>query len=440
VALPIDSSRPIRTRAEQIALVEAIRDAPTSEQETNSLEWKGSLDLASKRDLTKIVKTVVGFANRQPGEAAKAFSGCAYLLIGVEPGILAGVQPVDAAKLESGLTPYIGPVVQWRPDYVEVDGKTVLVVAVEPPQAGDPLHAVRKSFSDGKGELLRDGDVFVRHQASTDPAKHSDFEALSRRAAISTGEDLDVSLLVLDGEPLARADLGERALNEFLWQRKQILLGSLPEAVGGTRSVFPLTTTVTHDYRRPEAYREEVDEYLAKVREALPDVLIERSVLHDVGRVQLGIVNEKDHSWTNVRVELSVPKGVIVDVWKAEQEQEKHELPEPPRPFGTSSVGQRSFAGLGKVHFPEVIPFSVPEIEETASETKVIFRDQDVRAEGTAPLRNIWLLADDQAPEKIVISWEATADNATKRLKGTIEIAVSDQYVTPEQLLEKPPD
>jgi hypothetical protein len=439
VALPIDSSRPIRTRAEQIALVEAVRDAPTSEQETNSLEWKGSLDLTSKRDLTKIVKTVVGFANRQLAEAARAFSGCAYLLVGVEPGILAGVQPVDAAKLESGLTPYIGPVVQWRPDYVEVDGKTVLVVAVDPPQAGDPLHAVRKSFSDGKGELLRDGDVFVRHQASTDPAKHSDFEALSRRAAISIGEDLDVSLLVLGGEPLARADLREQTLEAFLYKQEQILLSSLPQAVGGTQSISAFTA-VTGDYRSPTGYREEVDEHLAKVGEALPDVLIERSVLHNVGRVQLGVVNDKDHSWTNVRVELSVPKSVIVDVWKPEQEKDEHELPKPPRPFGTSSVGQRSFAAFGKVHFPEVIPFSVPEIEETASATKVIFRDQDVRAEGTAPLRDIWLLADDQTPEKIVINWEATADNATTRLKGTIEVAVSDQYVTPAQLLDKPQD
>lgn len=258
-------------------------------------------------------------------------------------------------------------------------------------------------------------------------------------AARSLTGQLDVGLQVLDGEPLVRADLSERALDEFLWQRKQSLLGSLPEAVGGTRSVFPLTT-VTHDYRSPEQFREEVDEHLSKVREALPDVLTARSVLHDVGRVQLGVVNEKDHSWTNVRVELSVPKGVIVDVWKPEQEQEKHELPEPPSPFGTSSVGQRRFAAFGKVHFPEAIPFWVPEIEESASETKVIFREQDVRAEGTAPLRDIWLLADDQTPEKIVINWEATADNATKRLKGTIEIAVSDQYVTPEQLLEKPPD
>jgi Putative DNA-binding domain len=439
VALPIDSSRPIRTRAEQVALVEAVRDAPASEQETNSLEWKGSLDLTSRRDLTKIVKTVVGFANRQPDEAARTFSGCAYLLVGIEPGVLAGVQAVDAAKLESGLTPYIGPMIQWRPDYVEVDGKTVLVVAVEPPQAGDPLHAVRKSFSDGKGELLRDGDVFVRHQASTDPAKYGDIEALSRRAAISTGEDLDMSLRVLDGEPLARTDLREQTIEEFLYKQEHILLSSLPQGVGGTQSVSAFTV-VTGDYRSPTDYREEVNEYLFKLQEALLDVLPARSVMHDVGRVQLGIANDKDHSWTNVRVELSVPKGVIVDVWKPDQEQKKHELPKPPRPFGTSSVGQRSFAGLGKVHFPEVIPFSVPEIEETASETKVIFRDQDVRAEGTAPLRNIWLLADDQTPEKIVINWEATADNATKRLKGTIEIAVSDQYVAPAHLLDKPPD
>lgn len=82
------------------------------EQETNALEWKGSFDLTSKRDLTKIVKGILSFANRQPDEASRAFGGCAYLLVGVEPGALAGVQPIDAARLESSLVPYIGHDVQ----------------------------------------------------------------------------------------------------------------------------------------------------------------------------------------------------------------------------------------------------------------------------------------------------------------------------------------
>jgi hypothetical protein len=104
----IDISRPLRTRAEQVGLLDAVRDAAAHEQETSALEWKGSLDLSSKRDLTKIVKAVLSFANRQPDEAGRTFGGCAYLLVGVEPGTLAGVQPIDAATLESSLVQYIG--------------------------------------------------------------------------------------------------------------------------------------------------------------------------------------------------------------------------------------------------------------------------------------------------------------------------------------------
>lgn len=67
----------------------------------------------SKRDLTKIVKAVLSFANRQPDEASRTFGGCAYLLVGVEPGTLAGVQPIDAATLESSLVQYIGSDSFW---------------------------------------------------------------------------------------------------------------------------------------------------------------------------------------------------------------------------------------------------------------------------------------------------------------------------------------
>jgi hypothetical protein len=54
--------------------VEVARDAAAHEQETNALEWKGSLDLTSKRGLTKIVKAVLSFANRQPDEASRLTS------------------------------------------------------------------------------------------------------------------------------------------------------------------------------------------------------------------------------------------------------------------------------------------------------------------------------------------------------------------------------
>ena len=42
--------------------------------------------------------------------------GCAYLLVGVSPGELAGVEVVDAARLESQVAAYVGRDFDWRAD------------------------------------------------------------------------------------------------------------------------------------------------------------------------------------------------------------------------------------------------------------------------------------------------------------------------------------
>jgi hypothetical protein len=437
MALPIDLSRPIRTRAGQVALVEAVRDAPKSEQETNSLEWKGSLDLAAKKDRTKIVKAVLGFANRQPDEAARAFGGCAYLLVGVEAGALAGVEPIDAAKLESALVSYVGPLIQWRPDYVEVDGKTVLVVAVEPPQAGDPIHGVRKSFSDGKAELLRDGEVFVRHQASTDPAKHGDLEALSRRAATSTAEDLDVGLRLCNEEPLARLDLDNESLDKIVNDRRGMLLQSLDGKANTLASMGVPLGTFNGDYRSEDDFRREVAKYSDALSEELPSALTARFILRDLGALHLELVNRTDRTFAGVRAELLIPEDVFVCVWQYEaKEEERNELPSSPAPFGKPSIGLGGASLISRIAIPPMPrPAWVPEREKVSGKQRVTFKDRDVRAEGTADLPPIWLIATDKTSESIAIEWEATARDASKRLTGRFEVPVSSDYVSNALLL-----
>jgi hypothetical protein len=441
MALPIDLSRPVRTRAEQVALVEAVRDAPGSEQETNALEWKGSLDLSAKKDLTKIVKAVVGFANRQPDEAAKAFNGCAYLLVGVEPGALAGVKLVDAAKLESGLTPYIGPLIQWRPDYVEVDGKAVLVVAIEPPQAEDPIHAVRKSFSDEQRELLRDGDVFVRHHASTDPAKHTDYEALSRRAASSAAEELSVSLGMLNETPLMRLDLRQGSLDQVVDEHRELSLRSLSGPHGPVRMTFA-SALKGGEPRSEVEYRKEVDNYAEKLTEKLPVVLSARYIMRDIGLLKLGIVNGTDHTFAAVRMELLIPEALFVCVWKQDAESKQvSKLPVAPSLYGKYNPSREA---AGMLHTIESSlarnprPLWLPKMDKLNGQKRVTFADKDVRAESTAELPPIWVIANHNTPESIPIDWEATAHDASKRLSGHIDVPVTAGYVSTALLMTSP--
>ena len=115
----------------------AILQAPISTQETHWVEWKREGDASAKKWRAELSKQVLGFSNRDPDVAAKWCDGCAYVLIGVAPGVLTGSPVHDAAKIESWLAPYVGRVPdgpEWNSSYVEVQGEHVLVLTIEPPR------------------------------------------------------------------------------------------------------------------------------------------------------------------------------------------------------------------------------------------------------------------------------------------------------------------
>ena len=63
------------------------------------------------------------------------------------------------------------------------------------------------------------------------------------------------------------------------------------------------------------------------------------------------------------------------------------------------------------------------------------FEKLDVPAEGAARLDNIWVVLDTKAPEMLPVRWEATATPATKRLRGMVEVPVSDSVLAPTEML-----
>jgi schlafen family protein len=455
VALPIDTARPVRTHAEQHALVRAVRDAPASEQETNWLEWKGPLTLAG-RDATgraTIAKAVLGFANRDPDVAARVMGGCAYLLAGVSPGQLVGVDFVDAAQLEAQVATYVGREVQWRPDYVAVDGKEVMVVIVEPPRLGDHAHPVRKTFNpSGPGPVLQEGTVFVRHQASTDPATAADIDMLSRRAAQRPGDELEVAVRPASETSLRPVDLSPEAQAKYLEHEEARLLSPISRP---RRTQLGLSPTMQNlllggsggggEYRSQEKYREEISEYLDQLRDTLPKILPARAFLHEVARLRLEVVNPTDTTFTKVRVEICLPPELRVEDWHGDARAEG-ELPKRPVPYGRarqSPLGFRggvSMASLSALGPAPVLASDFPDIYAGPDGVRVEYAPIDVRPQGVAPLRNIWLVIDDPAAESIPVRWEATATNAAKRLSGTFDVPVDQPPVDVEQLMAEVPD
>jgi hypothetical protein len=175
--------RAIRGPSARLALVRAVRDGGLVTTETDWIEWKSRVDLQDKRArMEHMIRHILGFANRDPGRAARIAEGCAYLLLGVEPRRLDGVEQVDPAVLESWVRPYLepnGP--QWDAAYVELDGKAVLVVTVEAPRWGDPAFPLRKAL-----DPLEDGTIFIRRLGKTERASAAEIDQLFARAARGT--------------------------------------------------------------------------------------------------------------------------------------------------------------------------------------------------------------------------------------------------------------
>jgi hypothetical protein len=430
VALAIDTSHPARSRADQKALVRAVFEAPPEEQETNWLEWKGPLNLVAKEAIARatIAKAVLGFSNRDPSVASRAMGGCGYLLVGVSPGELAGVQAVDAAQLEAQVATYVGGVIAWRADYVVVEEQSVLVVTVEPPAWGDPLHPVRKTFnpSERRAPVLQAGTVFVRHQASTDPATPTDMDMLSRRAARRPGDQLDVDVRLTAGSKLRAIDVCDRMVGQYVARERSRLLAPFSTVSETFRASSPVfnRSVMGVGYPSEKRFREEVQAYLHDLEQDLAKALRARAVMHDMARLRLEVVNETDKTYTGVRIEMLLPSDVKVWNWRGDAPHEA-ELPVPPEPYGTASFG--GFPTRSPLRLKPIIPFKValPQVERRPDAVHVAFAEADVRAQGVEPLRSVWLVIDDPALDTLPFRWEATATNAEKRLSGSFGVLLT---------------
>ncbi len=183
MALEIDTSRALRTPVELLALVHAVA-AALPEDELDWIEWKCAGDLNDKPTQGTMARHILGMANRVPEQAAQYAQGCAYLVMGAEPGSLAGLVPADPAILDQGVQPYLGhrgPA--WSPQYVKDSGVTVLAITVEPPQLGHPIFTLEKQFARRDGKIYPAGSVFVRRPGRTVQAEPGDIRALAERFA-----------------------------------------------------------------------------------------------------------------------------------------------------------------------------------------------------------------------------------------------------------------
>lgn len=437
MGLDVDVSRAFRGPAARKRLVEAIRDADPSSPETDWLEWKRRVDLRDKAWQGEIARQIIGFANRDPARAHRTVDGHAYLVLGVEPGCVDGVDVVDVAELESWVARYAGAAggPRWEPHYVRVEDRHVLVIEVDPPLDGDPVHAVRKSFADPARTTIADGTIPVRRQGKTERATSADLDLLNRRASrSSSGLRLrlgwwgdPVTLGCVDVSESARAAWIEKERDRLLQPLRQHepsewddLGRSLLRAMGEIRSA--------------DAYRAEVDNHLLAAERLLRDEAAARLVASGFGTIQLAIENQTDHNFEQVAIELHVP-GAVAAFFDADEARDAVEFPPPPILWGTT-----------RTPFP-ILDLSVPTIPpvrprrgwiDNSASARIAFNPVHIRPLHSHALPPVHLIVfAEHAGETLHGTWFATSTSVSGSDSGEVALAIDDTPISLEDALAR---
>lgn len=442
---PIDVSKPFRYPSELKRLVEAVRLAGDYD-EARWVEWKRTLDLTATEGTRHIVRQILGFANRDPQVAAQWACGYAYLLIGASPEALMGITPIDPEQLVSKVRPYVGSHITWTPEYVEVDGVTVLVIIVEPPRPGDEIHALRKQLDPHKP-----GTVLVRRHGQIDQADADELGMLQRRLLARTPEvqlAIEPVLSVIEGMPNFTSFIDTWATDERARRMSARYKPEPPQEPTANRSLlgtaFAAAAAMSRDSRSFEQYEAEVDSYLTEAKQVLLERGIWHLARHSPAKLSIQVRNRSARNYAQVVVNLSV-KSAVVSGYEGGAlkliENGRPRLPKPPDPWGSPPSFMDSGAfGL----MPQVTPgprLSVPNLAELRrgwhvsnidEGVSVEFDPYDLRPYGTIHLPALPLVVKTTPGAAIAVEWAATATNADGIVSGRCAITASESTLDDE--------
>ena len=403
MALTLDTSRPFRSITELAELVRAISAAPLTESEPDWLEWKREASLGDRRWYAQMAKFIVGFANRDPSVAMRQAGGCAYLVIGSEPGNVNGVSLIDNAILDAGISRFVRASVRWSPQCIQHQGKEILVITVEPPEYGDPIAAMLTSYESPDGNVCRRGDVFIRRHGRTDLATQEDYNMLVQRFAAEGVQANGMRVAPQGAVPAVPVVSGPDEIEVWLSREESVLL-------------VPIRRVMLHpsfERRSRTEYQAEVESYLSEVAPLLPAKARADALVGRAPSMQLSLINETEHNFTAARIE------VIIDgnVWAyRSHEDARPEMPVRPHEWGKFEP----FLHVSGISLMPRTEFFGPLIDNSVS-TRIEFDDVDLRPRTSVQLAPIHLVSDATlAGTTLTATWEATATNANGVARGKI--------------------
>lgn len=437
MALQIDTHRALRRPLEIASLVDAVIAAGLAD-ESSWIEWKSTLDLTKSEGAFTVAKAILAFANRMPDQARTTCQGLAYFVLGAGPGSAAGTAEIDAADLENYLIKYLGsdgP--SWSPTYVTVDGATVLVIVIEAPQWGDPIHTLRATLGTKVGATK--GTIFVRSQAQSRPAEPGDITQLSKRLIQGLGQPgitgLSVDFEIHKKVPgLLTIAPTQRQVENFLDRRKRAIYDRQDDrfpAVGPRRAAFD----------------EAVEEHLSACHQALPSALQRLMIENRFGLVSFVVINPGDIVLENVELTLTLD---VPHVAYEEADPPGHlaALPEPPKP--PAPPPRASWLDTPRI--------KIPSLYEAAATQLLEIPDQRIEIEPTSisldigrlrprkperSTRFFLFLLDPEPPTGLRLGWTLNSTSTVGIQDGEVLIPVlrpDDRDLTATLDLPRPSD
>lgn len=437
----LDTTRPLRGGE---ALERLLRFVHTTNprNETDWIEWKQGLDLSGPSGRYAVARAILGFANRSPLAARRHVGGLAYLVVGLEPGSAGGQTPVDNATLTQGLRPYLGSQgPAWMPWWGQLDGVEVLVITVEAPEDGHPIHTLKRTYKD-----TPEGTIFVRHPGVTDRATPADIEMLSARLLAVQGRlELDVttpgSLCVLDTSSQALGDwldmeadalmrpLQQAQMNQMADGQRRRLPVDLSRFEDMTRAAERslesiMGRTVAED-RLPDMYTDEVEAYLAEARERVVPTAMFLFFDADPCPFVIEVTNSTDRNFAKVRLELTFDADVRLDVDDLDPG-----MPKPPRKWGPRREGGLGLENLDSspaFYLPSIAPLVTPnyDLDHTIDGTTVWYWVGHLRPRATYRSTPLPVLLGADVGSSVVARWSATSTELDGVLEGELEIPVT---------------
>ncbi|MFG2006822.1 hypothetical protein ACGFNU_47515 [Spirillospora sp. NPDC048911] len=317
----------------------------------------------------------------------------------------------------------------WHAEYVALDDKDVLIVVVDPPNYGDPIHYLRRSLPSPKeGEKYAHAEhtVFIRKNARTLRAAPEDWRMLQQRFA-ATQNRLDVEVLAAPQEIQQSAAFSEHVKLHLAQHRERLLAARHPLGVMNWES------------RTREEYVAEIDSHLERLQECFVERLLAELLRHPPSGLSLTLANQVDRPFRDVRVTVTVQaEGHLACPGPVDEELPKFELPRPPRPYGAPKEPVLAFDRLIP-YTPEIrLPFVLGlegfcgwGAREISTGLQLEFDPVDLRPREALELPRVPLLVTSEVGSELTVEWSAAGLSADGIRSGHLNVQVVPSTLNP---------